>query len=175
MKDLDFYTRYAKSILLSLNIPFVDCPVSVNPRIKMWGKHWCTKNGNRTYNHRIELNKVLVLDSTSDDALMNTLLHEYLHSCPNCQCHTGMWKYYAKLVNDRYHYNIKRCTSSAEKGIAETVSANHNWSISCPNCNHEWQYQKRSRIVKLAEQNTELQCPYCNHKGKGWKVIDLRK
>ena len=172
MKDLDFYTRYAKSILLSLNIPFVDCSVSTNPRLtKNWG--YCHYNG-CTKTYAITLNPILIDDTVSDDALMNTLLHEYLHTCPKCMRHTGMWKHYAELVNNRYHYNIKRCTSSAEKGI-EIETMKYNWAVACPNCNHEWHYQKRAHVIKLAEQNTELGCPYCNRKSKGWKVIDLRK
>lgn len=171
MKDLDFYTRYAKSILDSLNIPYVDCPVSVNPRLKVWGKHWCTRGrNNTTYNHRIELNKVLVLDTTEDDALMDTLIHEYLHSCPNCQCHTGMWKYYANMVNEKYHYNIQRCTSYEEKGI-EPAIANCNWEVSCPNCNHKWGFARKSNAVKGALANHEMGCPICNKYSRGWKVV----
>ena len=68
-----------------------------------------------------------------DDALMNTLIHEYLHTCPKCMNHGKIWQKYARKINEKYHYNIKRTTSSAEKGIKEETEK-PKYIVTCPHC-----------------------------------------
>ena len=171
MKDLDFYTRYAKSILTSLNIPFVDCTVSVNTRLNsVWGRCHHEYAYNHT-THRIELNKVLVTDTVSDDALMNTLLHEYLHTCPNCNNHGKQWKYYAQLINQKYHYNIKRTTSCAEKGIVEEKKKPR-YTVTCPRCGSVSSYLRKSNVVDAALNNRMLRCG-CGYSGRDFEVEHL--
>lgn len=170
MKDLKFYTQYAKSLLDSLNIPYVDCPVSVNTRLtKTWGQCW-HKRVFGVIEHRITLNPILLRDTTEDDALMNTLLHEYLHTCPKCDNHGAVWKHYADLINNKYHYNIKRCTSSEEKGLNTEEYVKYKYEVSCPDCGHTWRYLRKSNGVKGALANHRMSCPYCGYIGKNWKV-----
>lgn len=170
MKDLQFYIKYAKSILEDLNIPYNDCNVSVNTRLaKTWGICHHREWHNGTWKHHwIELNKVLLLDTTSDDALMNTLLHEYLHTCPRCDNHKAVWQHYANMINSKYNYNIKRCTSSKEKGIS--VSDNFKYTVSCDNCGAEYGYSKHTKVVRIAEQHGSLTCPHCNRTHTDWSA-----
>lgn len=56
-------------------------------------------------------------DRVSERACKETIIHEILHSCPECNGHTGNWKAYADKMNKRYGYNIKRTTSGEEKGV----------------------------------------------------------
>lgn len=163
MKDLKFYTQYAKTLLDSLNIPYVDYPVEINMRLtRTWGM--CYKSP-RKY---IALNHVLLLDDTDDDALMNTLLHEYLHTCPKCFNHGKEWKRYAKIVNDKYHYNIQTRTSSEEKGLDKSLL--YKYELSCPECGHTWYFGRKSNAVKGALVNHIMTCPCCGYKGRGWKL-----
>lgn len=169
MKDLTFYTQYAKTLLSSLNIPFVDCPVEVNGRLtRTWGQCWHQYSFG-VVNHRITLNPILLEDKTDDDALMNTLLHEYLHTCPKCNNHGALWKRYADMINRKYHYNIKRCTSSEEKGF-DVEKMDYKYIVVCPKCNSKSGFKRRSRVVDTAERHGNLICK-CGYRGKDFKVI----
>lgn len=91
---------------------------AVNTRAKRrWGL--CRKNGDGTFS--ININADLLLESTNIDGLKNTIIHELLHTCPNCFCHTGEWKRLADKVNRYYGYGISRCSTAADKGIDEKV------------------------------------------------------
>lgn len=60
---------------------------------------------------------LLVSDDVSEKACKTTIIHEILHTCEGCKGHTGLWKQYAAIMNEKYGYNIKRTTSGAEKGL----------------------------------------------------------
>lgn len=165
MKDLTFYVAYAKSILNDLGIPYKDYPVSVNQRLTgKWGR--CITYYNNSGNNRIELNPVLIMDTTNDDALMDTLLHEYIHTCPGCDNHGKVFKYYANIINTKYHYHIKRTTSAAEKGLDNTVlKPDAKYRVECPQCHRSWGYLRNSSVVKCARDHKLLKC-ICGYSGR---------
>lgn len=97
--------------------------ITVNNRLKrVWGQCWTHWGLNRTtWWFEIEISPKLMEDDVSEEALRNTVLHELLHACDECvNCHHGgKWAEYAELVSDCYGVKIQRCTSSAEKNIAD--------------------------------------------------------
>lgn len=166
MKDLIFYSKYAKSIMDSLNIPYVDCGVKVSYRLKRtWGN--CHLDG---YSHKydITISHRLLNDEVDDDALMNTLIHEYLHTCPKCMNHGKIWQKYARKINEKYHYNIKRTTSSAEKGIKEETEK-PKYIVTCPHCGNQTGYLRRGGVVNAVLNNRTLRC-VCGYSGKDFEL-----
>lgn len=95
----------------------------INRRSKeRWGM--CTKKPNGECIIQISA-RLLEDDNISEKACKDTIIHEILHSCPECKGHTGKWKEYALLMNRTYGYNIKRVTSGHEKGIEDYHVTRH--------------------------------------------------
>ena len=40
--------------------------------------------------------------------IKDVLAHEILHTCFLCKTHDYPWNHYAKIMNDKYGYNIKK-------------------------------------------------------------------
>lgn len=86
---------------------------------KRWGQ--CTKKSNGECRIQIA-SRLLTDDRISEKACKDTIIHEILHSCPECKGHTGKWKEYAQIMNVKYGYDIKRITSGEEKGVENYIS-----------------------------------------------------
>ena len=120
--------------------------ITVNTRAKRWGQARRLPNGTYTIN----INANLVRDSVSDKAIMDTLVHEVLHTCEGCMNHGARWKYYATIMNRAYGYNIKRCTSAEEKGLNTSAQiSSANYAIKCESCGHVYTYQRAGKAVQL--------------------------
>lgn len=124
----------------AIEIPFGRITkVTVNYRAKSrWGQ--CE----RTFDvygivYHININVDLLLSDSTEKGLKETVIHEILHTCPNCWCHTGEWKRLADLVNDCYNYNVKRTDSPKDKGFTEYEvvkhrAANPKYVFRCKGC-----------------------------------------
>ena len=77
-------------ICFDLNIPVANTiHVKVNTRAKKrWGL--CTLECEDEYT--IEISDRLLADEISEEATFNTMIHELLHTCPNCMNHGKEWK-----------------------------------------------------------------------------------
>jgi hypothetical protein len=135
---------YAECVdeLNAIEIPFrriVD--VTVNYRAKgRWGQ--CTKKYD-AYGicFTININADLCHPDAPVKALKETIIHEILHTCPDCFCHTGEWKRLADLVSDCYGYRIQRTSSATGNGMAdfysqhtELTKTKWKYTICCAKC-----------------------------------------
>ena len=119
MKDVYEYALKAMEMLDAIGIKYGNVTeVSVNYRARRWGL--CTHYLNDG-TFKIQINHNL-LEADNDDGLMNTMLHELLHAAAPGDHHGGMWLRYAEEVRRAYGYNIKRCSSEEEKGVAEYMA-----------------------------------------------------
>ena len=148
MRDLQEYAKRAEEILLDLNIPFTK-PISytVNSRARRWGQ--CEKE-NGLYS--INISRTL-LDERNDEAgLLNTLLHELLHTCPGCMNHGTTWKHYAAIVRRATGLDIQRLSSPDMKGVEVDLRPVHShekkYFIQCTKCGHIFQREKKSQFVQ---------------------------
>lgn len=155
MKNLYRAYNDCMRICLDLNIPvadFEDIEVEVNSRAKKrWGL--CTRNPNGTFT--IQIAESLLKDDVSEEATFNTIIHELLHTCPNCMNHGAEWKLWAEIVNRNTKYNIKRTTSCAEKGIEAPAPK---YIVACRTCNHKWHYNRAGSVIQNL---SRCKCPYC--------------
>lgn len=114
LRDLN---RYANECIddmkaLGIDVPHIDKFV-VNSRAKSrYGQ--CSYNY-KTKTYTIEICSDLVDDECNIMALRETIFHELIHTLPNCMNHGEEFKRYAKIINDRYGTNIKRCSTDVEK------------------------------------------------------------
>ena len=130
MKDINKVYETCSKKLADIGIQHGNIKdVSINKRAKRrWGT--CKRIGNI---YSIEISSILLDDDVSDEATETTMIHELLHSCKGCFNHGNEWKRLANKVNKAYGYNVKRVTTSDEKGIApEVVGKKH--KIVCQKC-----------------------------------------
>lgn len=92
----------------------------------------------------------------NDDALLETLLHEIIHTCKGCFNHGAKWKKYAEKINVRYGTNLKRCTSESEKAITPVAPK---YIIKCKKCGYEYPRTKLTKMVQGGYKNCK--CGIC--------------
>ena len=98
---------------------------------------------------------------SSREEIKNTVMHECIHALPECHFvgHKGNWVRIANEVNNKYGYNISRCSSREDKeGLAQAKAQVTRYIVKCEKCGHEWNYQKFSNCVKHPEHYTHNKC-----------------
>lgn len=138
-----------------------------NPRLtKTWGRtkavsSYKDKNNNICYNFVIEISDRLLKDNVDNMATKNTIMHEILHTVDGCLNHGAKWKAVADKVNKAYGYNIKRCTSSSEKGL-EPIKIERNYSknyvMVCKRCGAEVIKHRMSNFVRYPQFYRHVNC-----------------
>lgn len=132
-----------------IGIPFGEVQeFTVNYRAeRRWGQTKILPGGKFSIN----INHRLLDESTNIDGLKSTIIHELLHTCKGCFNHGETWKTYAAIVKKFYGYEVKRCSSADEKGIAEENrcsrkrnSFSYNHKYVCRKCGQEI-YRSRER------------------------------
>ena len=91
------YNKLLQEVILEakqLNIPIsqnIDPNVIINTRAKRFGK--CSRKDDKFL---IELSSVF--DQAEDKMAKQTLVHEVLHTCPDCMNHQALWKSHVSKV-----------------------------------------------------------------------------
>lgn len=120
----------------------------------------------------IDINIGLLDEKEPIQALENTVLHELLHTVDGCFNHGEKWQSMASKVNKAYRYNIKRCSTSAEKGVSANVcysKETYHYIITCESCNSTWKYKRHCSIVNSCQTNKAR----CSCGGKTFNVIHI--
>lgn len=149
MHNLNDQVEYCKSLLDQTNILYNRNAIfSINKRAKTrWGQ--CQHRGVVDY---INISSVLLDERVPVKGLQQTILHEFLHTAPNCQNHGYFWKNYAAEVNNRFGYNISRCNTEDEFQIPEDLrvrnSINTKYTVVCEKCGHQIRRQRASNLTK---------------------------
>ena len=129
--------------------------VSINNRmVKKWGQ--CKRNNGQYY---IEISSLFLDEKNSIDGLKNTIIHEILHTCKNSFDHKQKWKEYAKIMNLKYGYNIKRTSTAEEKGIMKESLPEAKYQLICEKCGHIYNHYRMCKAIKNPEY---YGCGICN-------------
>lgn len=157
-KDLD----YLKDVVKECEIMAIEANISIgiisnikiNTRAKQtWGL--CRMLPDNSF--EIEISSRLLEDNVEEDALINTVVHEILHTVDGCMNHGKKWKEYAKIINEKYGLNVKRCTSSEEKHIEKSIDE-FNYILACPKCGYQWKYIRMTKAVKYPHRYQHTGC-----------------
>lgn len=163
-----------KEILDELNIKYGNiASLVINRRASWWGQCRTLNYGSmfneriwKNANYEIAISERLLKPEVSDDALMNTVIHELLHSTNGGHTHKGTWKKYANLVSQKTKYHITRCTSAEEKGLERKKMR---YSVICPQCGEIGRY---SRWCKRFNHIELCMCGKCRNFDNKLYVID---
>ena len=131
----------------AVGIPVSDriCPqVRLNRRART--RFGCCIRRGGTY--IIELSARLAKDG-SEDAILQVLAHEVLHTCYGCSNHGKRWKSYAQRMNAAYGCNIGRTDSFEDLGIEDDRPVRY-WVV-CAKCGRRIPRMKRSPLVDHPE------------------------
>lgn len=161
MRDLKAYYEKAMDIVTSIgaepDAPIVEVSTLRANATRAWGKCYRRfKLAKPQYLIRVNQSLLDETKSLSDEALMNTLIHEILHACAWSDGHTGRWLAFANKVKQEYGYDIKRTASAKEKGmsdeyIAEAFLQHINKikiKIVCEKCGYENLYCRESKFTR---------------------------
>ena len=158
MKDINYVKdviRECETMAIEAGIPVgIISSVKINTRAQhRWGL--CRMLADGTF--EIEISYKLLQDNVEEEALMNTAMHEVLHTVDGCMNHGKEWKRCAEIINRIYGLNIKRCTSSEEKMITEPEDS-YNYIVKCPKCGYEWKYIRMSKCVRNPQRFSHNGC-----------------
>ena len=134
MRNLMEYAEFCMEMLDEIDVPYKRPEVfTINTRSKRWGR--CVYKAGKYY---VDINITLLDERNGEDGLINTILHELLHTCPNCMNHGTQWKKWASAVRRRYGYDIKRLSNADEKDITtgnfNEKKTEYKYLIYCEKC-----------------------------------------
>ena len=102
----------------------------------------------------ISISSILMGDNLK--TIKQTLLHELIHTCPDCMNHGEQWQKYVGTANKKGGYNIKRTTNS--KAFSEYGDNNAKYIMRCKQCNIR---VYRYRMSKLVKSPNSFRCSKC--------------
>ena len=98
--------------------------------------------------YTIELSARLA-EQGSEEAVLQVLAHEVLHTCYGCSNHGVRWKSYAQRMNDAYGYHIRRTDGYSSLGIEDDRPVR--FYVVCQSCGRRIPRMKRSPLVDHPE------------------------
>lgn len=85
-------------------------------------------------------------------AIKDTILHEMCHALPNGFNHGEVWKRYAKVINDKYGFDIQRLHEydAVSEQVREKVKRNASpkATVECNVCSREYKVSSTGKIIK---------------------------
>ena len=78
---------------------------------------------------------------------LETIIHEFIHTFPNCYNHSKYFHFYANKLNKEFGTNIGTyCSKEVSKKMKNFISARH--IVVCLKCGAEIKYVKRNRLIE---------------------------
>jgi len=103
------------------------------------------------WTHTIEISTRVLEDYVDDKVTKNVIIHEILHSCPNCRHHDSEWQKLAAKVNRELGYKIQRVYSPEEYGLKPLPKPERKYVIVCTKCGQEVKRAKRTKVITNPE------------------------
>ena len=150
-KDLNELLERAIQEVSDVGIPVVSDNIESNVTItratKVFGR--CQEVGGGVFSIGISKH---YKDNQEED-IMETLVHEVLHTVEGCFNHGTLWKRYADLMNKKHGYEISRTSSKQMDNLMkeEVFNSIYKYSIDCDKCGRSTLRQRKSKIVKNPE------------------------
>ena len=114
--------------------------------------------------YKITINEYLI-NTNNEKEIKDTIIHEILHTLPDCMNHGKIWKQKAMIINNRYNMDISRCGNFQ---IVEMQEAKEEvqYMFKCKDCG---QIIKRKRMSKFVREYEHYHCAIC--KGKFERIL----
>lgn len=159
MHNINHVFHHCCNLLDNIGIEYGEIvSVTVNTRARnRWGQ--CKNQGCGQFT--INISEKLLQDNIDIVHLETTMIHEILHTCYGCMNHGARWKMYAEKVNRAYGYNIRRCTSYAEKGVEPPKPKPPKYTFTCEDCGRTWLRQRMPKWANIPTRDVYINatCP----------------
>ena len=133
--------------------------ITIQPhQMNAWGK--CRRYPDGKF--YITINPMLLEDSVSDRVVLETIIHEIIHTVQGCFNHSPVWKKYVQIINDMYNMDISRTKTFEYMGI-EKPKETARYILKCEQCGHEYTRQRMSDVIRYPEL---YRCKHCDGKLK---------
>lgn len=149
MKNLNALYEECKKELDTLNIPYSKpTPIYMCNSASYAGQTQRRRNKYGGWNYTIKITRKILGDETLVKGVKQTIIHELLHTCPDCWSHKDDWKGYVEIVNKQFGYNISRCAAWEEYGLTQEGMKECNYQLHCEKCGVKWRFTRTSKLVK---------------------------
>ena len=154
MKDLMEMFNYGMEVVEACGIETgIITDVSINTRAK---KRFGQCRYNRvTDTYSINIARFILDDDIDDKAVMETIIHEILHTVSGCMNHGKKWKSLGKIIEREFGYTItttdnysKFSDRLAEERKVERNIKKHNYVFRCKDCGQTIYRERMSNFVK---------------------------
>ena len=143
MRDLQRYAYLGEAMLDRVKIKYAKKIEYVENTRAQSRLGLCKKSGDK---YTIEISSKLLDERVDEKTLIETVLHEQLHTCYGCMKHTGKWKQLAQKVSAAYKLNIVRAAD--EECMPAELLPTPKYGINCQGCGEEFYRQRLSSLVK---------------------------
>ena len=160
----------AESMLKEIGVPISQsiCPNIVFIRTYSWYGQCCSKASkynNTDYDFVIRISTYTL--QNTEKSLMNTMLHELIHTIEGTKGHDLTWKKWAQFAGEKLGYDIKR--NNGDKTTADRESMNSHIHrrflrdiiIQCESCDYRWYRHRKTKMIKNINR---YNCPFCHTK-----------
>ena len=140
---LDCLMAAGVKTLRTMGIPVSDkiqAHVNINTRAKRRLGCCIKRDGHYT----IEISSDLIDEPSRSKLLTETILHELLHTCPDCANHGVQWKYYAGKVSNALGINISRTVDEEQLQAPRGFT----YILKCKSCGCEIGRYRMSRAIQ---------------------------
>lgn len=161
-EEVEIMLMKATDLLDELSIPYDKntCPIIDFVNAGSWYGYCCTsatktflkKNPTcRGYSHYIRISEAMM--QMSEKAVMNTLIHELIHTCPGCMNHGSKWQSYGNQVRLKFGYDIKRCggDKDGEPSLRQAANVVYKHKVVCTKCGRYWLRTRDSNLTMYPE------------------------
>lgn len=161
MKNLKELFEYAMWVVEECGIETgIITGVKVNTRAKKRFGLCTYKSMTGTY--EISISAFILADDTDENAVMETIIHEILHTCDGCMNHGREWKRLANIVYQKSSYRITRTSAREKFGLEATPKkTKDNYVFVCEDCG---QVIRRDRFSKFCKNYHLYRCGKCGGK-----------
>ena len=120
------------------------------------------------YIYSINISSFILADDCDEYAILDTIIHEILHTCYGCMNHGKEWKRLANIVNEEWGMIIGRCGSYsdfsprlAKEMEVKRENKKSNYVFQCRECG---QKIKRERMSDFVKHPWKYKCGKCDGK-----------
>lgn len=159
MRDVREYFEKCLKMCDEAGIPYREITDVITT--KRFINKWGTCN---TCNHRqftIKINAVLCDEKAfpTDEGLINTLLHEILHTCPDSFNHGETWLAHCRTIYNNYGIKINVGDNAENKGADEVAyNATFRYVCRCKKCGATLGRNRMQDFIKNPNRYTHTGC-----------------
>ena len=154
MKDINEYYARCRKMLEDIGVP-VGNVVELRVSTLRSSTSQCVIYPD-TYECMIRMDRRMLNNKTNESDVIDTMLHELIHTIPGCLEHKGMWAEYARQTDEYYGTHVLSCY---DRFVFEHPEMPVVAVFRCTDCGADF-YVRDERMITAVLNGTK-RCDYC--------------